>query len=772
MYCRNCGKKLTDGAKFCFNCGTPVQRQKLEVDNTGADNQSQETENSMGIYDSYEVSSNVTEPTYSDNSGGNSLYGDNLMPPTNGDGPKRPKKKRRFWKVLLILVILAIVYFAMSQFFNVGIWLPKSTDNIGETEPVSNREIEEGYCYDLDEKNVKHDDKTGINYVNNVIIVFFEDGTSEKDIESVVSSVSGKIVGTIPAVNQYQVMISEHTYDELEEICREIEENDCVEDAYVDEAVRISMDYVPDDPWKKVLFLFGEKWDEDNPAGSNWWQEAINAPSAWEYNHFYNNINVGVVDNGCDLSHEDLSGRVYSFSDNNDSGEHGTHVSGIIGATPNNGLGISGIVWNGNVYTKDWELNENQEKKDDYQGWNTSTEIMQDIVDLISINEAKVINMSLGIAGNLEKDDQTDSIVDYQAEYTSKYLCKLLELGYDFVIVQSAGNGDVEGVSVDAKYNGWVCSINKNNCYTSESVSADDIMGRIIVVGAAKNDGKANFSQAAFSNAGDCVDICAPGQDIYSTVPGGYASFDGTSMAAPIVSGVASLVWSIDQDFTGADVKRIVCDRNNTKYTVSDNMSSNHPLTNTYQMVNAQLAVEAAIKEKEDKSRDIGDNPKASEKEINAAPIHFSGSVIKPEDVVAKFFDSLQSGDYETAAECLDPTTERQISFLGKLASSLYEWFTGEDISWGQLVLEAAGATDVELIECESFNMVYDENIDVFKGILSKIPGLDDLICIEADVYCKYRYQYNGEYYVEEEICHVERYGSSGWRVNVDPILY
>ena len=69
----------------------------------------------------------------------------------------------------------------------------------------------------------------------------------------------------------------------------------------------------------------------------------------------------------------------------------------------------------------------------------------------------------------------------------------------------------------------------------------------------------------------------------------------GTSMSAPIVTGVASLVWAANGDLTGLDVKRIVCDEKNTVYPVADNTSPSHPLVNTYRMVNANLAVQAAL---------------------------------------------------------------------------------------------------------------------------------------------------------------------------------
>lgn len=162
---------------------------------------------------------------------------------------------------------------------------------------------------------------------------------------------------------------------------------------------------------------------------------------------------------------------------------------------------------------------------------------------------------------------------------------------------------------------------------------------------------------------------------------------------------------------------------------------------------------------------DLTSNPEATDKEMDAKAKHFSGIVIKPEDVVLKMFDALQEGDYELAAECLDPATERQFDFWGGIASTLVGFFTGEYLSWGQLVLEAAGATDVEVIDCYSEKLIMENNIDIISEWLPKIPGLRNLICTEADVCVKFRYKYNDETYTIEETYHVRRYDWSGWRI-------
>ena len=131
-------------------------------------------------------------------------------------------------------------------------------------------------------------------------------------------------------------------------------------------------------------------------------------------------------------------------------------------------------------------------------------------------------------------------------------------------------------------------------------------------------------------------------------------------------------------------------------------------------------------------------------------------------------FEALKSGDYEKAAECLDPTTEQTIGFFGGILADIVNFFTESGMSWGQMLLEAAGATDVEVIECKSYNLEANTNLDFFSNILDKVPGVQNLIYSDADVYVKYRYKYKDEYYVDQDEYHVKRYGWSGWRIEAD----
>ncbi|MBR5619395.1 MAG: S8 family serine peptidase, partial [Clostridia bacterium] len=108
-----------------------------------------------------------------------------------------------------------------------------------------------------------------------------------------------------------------------------------------------------------------------------------------------------------------------------------------------------------------------------------------------------------------------------------------------------------------------------------------------------------DFYQSSFSNYGDGVSIFAPGSWVFSTDTaenGGYSYKSGTSMAAPVVTGIAALTWSVNPALTGAEVKAIICDPANTVYRCVNHYWEDDIDIPSYPMINAKLSVEAAIK--------------------------------------------------------------------------------------------------------------------------------------------------------------------------------
>jgi subtilisin family serine protease len=211
--------------------------------------------------------------------------------------------------------------------------------------------------------------------------------------------------------------------------------------------------------------------------------------------------------------------------------EHGTHVSGIIAANRNNAIGVNGVADNVRIMTLRCVPDGDEYDKD----------IALAIRYAVN-NGAKVINMSFGKSFSPHKD-WIDAAVEYAA---SK----------DVLIVHAAGNDNRNTDTTD----------NYPNKFKLKTGLA---MPNYISVGAASDDGWITPGKriASFSNFGSkTVDLFAPGYKIYNTVPGGnqYGFHNGTSMAAPVVSGVAALIRGYFPHLSAVQVKYAIeksCER-------------------------------------------------------------------------------------------------------------------------------------------------------------------------------------------------------------------
>ncbi len=212
------------------------------------------------------------------------------------------------------------------------------------------------------------------------------------------------------------------------------------------------------------------------------------------------------------------------FYGNNDvagpDAKHGSHVAGIIGAIRSNDIGIKGVADKVIIMGVRNTPNGDERDKDVANG-------IRYAVD----NGAKVINMSFGKSYSWDK-----AIVDEAVKYA---------VAKDVVLVHAAGN-DNKDLEVEPNF-------------PDPEYAAGGKAATWITVGASgwTNDGKI---KANFSNYGKTkVDVFAPGVNINSTVPGSkYEQLNGTSMAAPVVAGLAALIRSYYPKLTAAQVKDII----------------------------------------------------------------------------------------------------------------------------------------------------------------------------------------------------------------------
>lgn len=423
--------------------------------------------------------------------------------------------------------------------------------------------------YTIDEEHIEIDPNTGIKYIDNEVIVYFNEGYSLDMVNSVLTYVNGTIVGGSPVVREYRIKTStEYNLDGFDTLTSDLMSRyNFIKLATYDMVYNMS-DVIQgtesmNDPWNG----FVNGWDELYPNGDNYWLETIQALSAWKYSDKMKSIKVGVVDTNFDNT-EDLiySNNVAMYANEHD--YHGTHVAGIIGAIQNNGKGITGIMPN----NKKLYCYDSADKKNKSIG--SFTEALNSF-DKAVVDGCKVINFSLGAGVKYGNADFSDALVSlYHATGTNYHMQTLLMLGYDFVVVQSAGNENV-----DAYYNGFFSAIPLEDVLTN----------RVIIVGNVGYGANDELQMAGTSNYGNAVDICAPGLNICSL---GYDNkcsvLSGTSMAAPMVTAVCGMVWAANDNLKGSDVKNIVISSYNKS--VPDKVKNiDHPV------LNAKLSVEKAL---------------------------------------------------------------------------------------------------------------------------------------------------------------------------------
>lgn len=432
-------------------------------------------------------------------------------------------------------------------------------------------------------------------YVKNMMLVFFEEDASFFEKLGVLGKIDGAVVGSLPEAELCVVATPAYNLEQLTAECEKTQKLDAVALASICPARKYETQYTPNDPFGEYYWEIDE-WNETTPEGNKWWAEAVEARAAWGYSSYFEHINIGIVDSGFDIYHKDLQDKIVFTSDDeavkNEIDSHGTHVAGVIAATADNGIGISGLCQNSTLICLNWD-----------RGWMPDVNIFFGFGKVVKAG-AKVINFSIGCAGSLDEDEMEWSALYNLIEGAaySYYMGSLLSKGYDFVVVQSAGNGNWGGHPIDSGENGVFCTVNEKSIFAPfAEVSADDILDRILIVSAMEPDGEGGYVQTSFSNVGYGVDVAAPGEDIYSCIEGGYTCYGGTSMAAPMVTGIASLVWSVDPALDGGEVADIVRVSSKAVAKPADYYKFADKLDLTdYPVVNAKLSVEAALKNKYD----------------------------------------------------------------------------------------------------------------------------------------------------------------------------
>lgn len=297
-----------------------------------------------------------------------------------------------------------------------------------------------------------------------------------------------------------------------------------------------------------------------------WYLSFIGTPEVWEMTTGSEDLIVAVLDTGVDLDHEDLEDHLWINEkekagdgiDNDDNGyiddvygwdfvgedatptpdvgegfdegsvPHGTMIAGVIAAVTDNEKGVAGMSWNSKIMAL---------RVMDNYGAGLSTDVTEAINYAVA-EGAKIINLSFS---GYDADNRLRTAV--REAYEAGVL-----------VVAAVGNLSSGGVNTDIQpvYPA---------CFGSQS-SDDWVLGV-----AATNE---EDEKAIFSNYGStCVDISAPGENFYSTYyfDEDWEGFDedeymgqwsGTSLATPVISGAAALLWSYYPSLTVGEVQTIL----------------------------------------------------------------------------------------------------------------------------------------------------------------------------------------------------------------------
>ncbi|MBK7030468.1 MAG: S8 family serine peptidase [Bacteroidales bacterium] len=278
-----------------------------------------------------------------------------------------------------------------------------------------------------------------------------------------------------------------------------------------------SLNYTPNDP------RYNEQWHYNNTGQQSGTTDAdIDLPEAWDITRGNNNVIVAIIDQGIEYTHPDLAANMwpgigYNFVDNNSTivpGDHGTHVGGTIAANTNNSAGVSGIAGG--------------------DGSGNGVRLMSCQVFIGSSGGSGFHTASIWAADNGASVSQNSWGYNSAGFYEQVVLDAI-----DYFNSNGGGSVLTGGITIYAAGN----SNGSGNYYPGY------YSGTLAVAATNNNDQK-----SWYSNFGNWVDISAPGGETNTVAArgvlscltsGSYGFYQGTSMACPHVSGVASLIISL-----------------------------------------------------------------------------------------------------------------------------------------------------------------------------------------------------------------------------------
>ena len=571
--------------------------------------------------------------------------------------------------------------------------------------------------------------KQSIAYKSDSILVVYKDGATKLDRKAARNTVRAKIsdLNNDEIDDKYNNLgkgrLAKFKLDgiSVKNALEKLRKNPAI--LYAEPDYIVSKAGVPNDA------RFDELWGMHNTGQTGGVDDAdIDAPEAWDISKGSRDVVVGVIDTGVDYNHPDLTANMWVNpgeiagdgidNDNNgfiddvhginaitnsgdpmDDNGHGTHVSGTIGATGNDGVGVAGVNHNVSIIGC---------KFLDGNGDGSTSDALTCIdyfVDLKNNHNVDVSTLNNSWGGGGFSQALYDSITA-----TSDA---------NILFVAAAGNG---GYDNDA-------SPSYPSSYDHDSVLA--------VAGTNHTDAMYTSSQYGLTS----VDIAAPARNVLSTVPGGgYSSFTGTSMATPHVAGAAALVLSVNPELSAVELKELLM-----------NSGDANPATEGKTVSGKRLNIHNAL-------LDADPSPGFTLKVTpNSNTIEVGETATYSFDV-----GSIADWDGEVSLTLVSPLAGATLSTDTATPATSFELTvpTTSETQWGEYNFTVT-ATSGELVKTASVSlMVNPEGLNEFtytndevisipdnnaEGITSVINVADDLTVFASDIYVNITHSWIGD---------------------------
>jgi hypothetical protein len=514
-----------------------------EVSEENLENQEVE---SVAMPTDFTDSPEIDTETSDSNSSEDKLSEQATLPPDDIEKPPSPSKKKHwFYSALdrfeifagkywwLILIVLIILLWFLLDRCNKPVEQPRLSDNqVEEIYDEIMPEIPQKRIIPIDTSDFREDDNTGNIIVAGLLnIALVENKAVFKrmavELKQQFPDEKYKIVYYDEETSRLQLNFPE---DEL---------------ANIKDKIREKLPRFELLMWDESVFQSNKKSNDPffKDANKAWHMKAIHLEQAWDISMGDTSVCIAIIDDGFDLKHNEFKGKQIKSPYNvildnkqvyaNNSIIHGTHVAGLALANADNNAGASGVA-----------------PKCSFMpiqiGAGEEFFTMTDVVDgvLFALNHgADVINMSLGkqYAESVQgrSPSELEQIINNTGKDEEKFWKELFKLANkkNTMIVLAGGNEDLL-IGLDPMQR------------------SDEVLK---VVAVDINMAKAGFSNYCKNWSAKNAYISAPGVGIYSSIPGNkFQSMQGTSMAAPIVTGAIALIKSVNPNLKNKEILKIL----------------------------------------------------------------------------------------------------------------------------------------------------------------------------------------------------------------------